>query len=155
KENKKLIITTNMVKTKIIFSGLSVLVLVATFLAIRPALAQMASSTDATSSDVIAGAIDTASIASSTDTVTVGNSASTTPVPITTDASSSSGMDNTTPNGDTSTSSAPVPVALQGLTLVHIIGTKYVDYFTDGTNVTSYPGDPDLDASLNKQDAPI
>ena len=34
----------------------------------------------------------------------------------------------------------PTPPA--GLTLVHIVGTKYTDYFTDGTTVTSYPGDP-------------
>jgi hypothetical protein len=35
---------------------------------------------------------------------------------------------------------------------VHIIGTKYIDYFTDGT---SYPGDPDIDANLSKPNAPI
>jgi hypothetical protein len=39
--------------------------------------------------------------------------------------------------------------------LVHIIGTKYTDYFTDGTTETSYPGDPTIDANLGKRDAPI
>jgi hypothetical protein len=58
----------------------------------------------------------------------------------------------------TSTSASPAPTVEQppkGLTEVHIIGTKYVDYFTDGTTVTSYPGDPTIDAHLAEPDAPI
>jgi hypothetical protein len=39
------------------------------------------------------------------------------------------------------------------LTLVHIIGTKYTDYFTDGNTVMAYPGDPAIDANLSKRDA--
>ena len=38
---------------------------------------------------------------------------------------------------------------------MHIIGTKYVDYFTDGTTVTSYPGDPQIDGHLAEPNAPI
>jgi hypothetical protein len=38
---------------------------------------------------------------------------------------------------------------------VHIIGTKYTDYFTDGTTVIAYPGDPKIDGNLDKPDAPI
>jgi len=41
------------------------------------------------------------------------------------------------------------------MALVHIIGTKYTDYFTDGTNITAFPGDPQIDAHLSERDAPI
>src|SRR5262249_29658451 len=50
------------------------------------------------------------------------------------------------------TPSEPAP---QNLSLVHIIGTKYTDYFTNGTTETSYPGDPTIDANLGKRGAPI
>jgi len=58
----------------------------------------------------------------------------------------------------TSTSASSTPVAEQppqGLTQVHIIGTKYTDYFTDGTTITAYPGDPKIDANFDQPDAPI
>ena len=58
----------------------------------------------------------------------------------------------------TSTSSSSTPAAesaLQELTLVHIIGTKYIDYFTDGTNTYTFPGDPELHAHIAEKDAPI
>src|SRR5262249_54897334 len=42
-----------------------------------------------------------------------------------------------------------------GMTEVHIIGTKYTDYFTDGTTITSYPGDPAIDSNLDKPNAPV
>jgi hypothetical protein len=38
---------------------------------------------------------------------------------------------------------------------VHIIGTKYTDYFTDGTTITAHPGDPKVDSNLNAPNAPI
>ena len=38
---------------------------------------------------------------------------------------------------------------------MHVVGPKYVDYFTDGTTIFSFPGDPLIDANLNKPDAPI
>ena len=41
------------------------------------------------------------------------------------------------------------------LKLVHVVGTKYVDYFTDGTKTYSFAGDPKVDANLNKPNAPI
>ena len=49
-------------------------------------------------------------------------------------------------------SQSPAP---QTLTLVHIVGTKYVDYFTDGTKIYSFPGDPAIDGRLNQPNAPI
>ena len=41
------------------------------------------------------------------------------------------------------------------LKLVHLIGSKYVDYFTDGSKTYSFPGNPDIDSNLNKPNAPI
>ena len=58
----------------------------------------------------------------------------------------------------TSTSSSSTPAAEsapQELTLVHIIGTKYIDYFTDGTNTYTFPGDPEIHAHIADKDAPI
>lgn len=46
----------------------------------------------------------------------------------------------------------PAPAGLQ---LVRIIGAKYVDYFTDGTTITSYPGDSKIDSNFDKSGAPI
>jgi hypothetical protein len=37
---------------------------------------------------------------------------------------------------------------------VHIVGKKYVDYFTDGTRLTSFPGDSKLDSNLDQPNAP-
>jgi hypothetical protein len=50
---------------------------------------------------------------------------------------------------------APQGAAPSPLTLVRIIGTKYIDYCTDGTNITAYPGDPAIAANFDKPDAPI
>jgi hypothetical protein len=38
---------------------------------------------------------------------------------------------------------------------VHVVGSKYVDYFTDGSKTYSFPGNPDIDSNLNKPNAPI
>jgi hypothetical protein len=40
------------------------------------------------------------------------------------------------------------------LKLAHVIGSKYIDFFTDGATIFSFPGDPLIDANLNKPDAP-
>jgi hypothetical protein len=37
---------------------------------------------------------------------------------------------------------------------VHAVGSKYIDFFTDGTTLFSFPGDPLIDANLNKPNAP-
>ena len=42
-----------------------------------------------------------------------------------------------------------------GLTEVRIIGTKYTDYFTDGINTYTFPGDPQIHARIADKDAPI
>ena len=41
------------------------------------------------------------------------------------------------------------------LKLVHVVGTKYIDYFTDGSKTYSFPGNLDIDSNLNKPNAPI
>ena len=38
---------------------------------------------------------------------------------------------------------------------MHVVGTKYVDYFSDGTKTYSFPGNPDINSNLNKPNAPI
>jgi len=68
-------------------------------------------------------------------------------------------LSTTTTLATTSTSVvAPPPSASVAapisLSAVHIVGTKYLDYCTDGSKVTSYPGDPAIDANLSKPDAP-
>jgi hypothetical protein len=119
-------------------------------LVIKPVLAQVASSTP----DATTTTSNIYSTGSSTSTTDVTSASSTT--------SFFSGLADTVASSSaTSTEpSEPAPVtpsepAPQGLSLVHIIGTKYTDYFTDGTTETSYPGDPTIDANLGKRDAPI
>ena len=88
-----------------------------------------------------------------TSSPTTENSATSTDPSFTdTDATS------TAPSDTTSTASSSTPAiesAPQELTLVHIIGTKYIDYFTDGTNTYTYPGDPEIHAHIAEKDAPI
>jgi hypothetical protein len=50
---------------------------------------------------------------------------------------------------------SPVASVTRGLTLVHLIGIKYTDYFTDGTNTFAFPGDPAIDSKFNQPNAPI
>ena len=88
----------------------------------------------------------------------------------TTTASTSSVSASTTSSTDASSTSATVPAQTQApaqsqaqslpigkpaLKLMHVVGTKYVDYFTDGTKTYSFPGDPKVDTNLNKPNAPI
>ena len=51
--------------------------------------------------------------------------------------------------------SQPSSGAKPTLKLVHVVGSKYIDYFTDGTKTYSFPGNPDIDSNLNKPNAPI
>ena len=51
--------------------------------------------------------------------------------------------------------SQPNNGAKPALKLVHVVGTKYIDYFTDGMKTYSFPGNPDIDSNLNKPNAPI
>lgn len=51
-------------------------------------------------------------------------------------------------------STQPPVVTEAPLKLARAIGTKYVDYCTDGTKTVEIPGDPEIAANLNKPDAP-
>jgi hypothetical protein len=78
---------------------------------------------------------------------------------LTEDPSSATTTDQSTTTADQPTSTAPTTEAELAaspspLTLVHTAGTKYVDYCTDGTTITAYPGDPAVDANFDKPDAP-
>src|SRR6266404_1700037 len=55
----------------------------------------------------------------------------------------------TVATNSSSTSTPAIEPPPQGLTLVHIVGTKYTDYFTNGKTVTSYPGDPNIDSHFD------
>ena len=70
---------------------------------------------------------------------------------------------STTPVADASLTSAIPPTQTQApaqsqsqspssgkptLKLVHVAGTKYIDYFTDGAKAYSFPGSPDIDSNL-------
>ena len=123
---------------------------VVVFVVVRPALAQEASSSapvnnsSSTSTEPALGDPSTTLINSTSAEATLANSSTATTV---TDAAS-------TP--DTAQTSQPAPEqAPAGLVKVHIIGTKYIDYFTDGSSEYSFPGDPAVDAHFPEKDAPI
>jgi hypothetical protein len=107
-----------------------------------------AESPPAATSDLAAPpAVDNSGIESSSSPEVLGVSTSS---DVTPDASRPATPSSASPE-ELSASSQPPP---EGLTLVHITGTKYIDYFTDGTTVTQYPGDPTIDAHLAEKDAP-
>jgi hypothetical protein len=69
------------------------------------------------------------------------------------DAAASTSTADATSAASTSTPSVEPPP--EGLTEVRIIGTKYVDYFTDGTTTLAFPGDPAIDSHFDAPNAPI
>ena len=86
-------------------------------------------------------------------TLPEGKSTSTTPVVVatTTEATSSSTTAAPVTDNATSTAATSTPPAFfrfisykskPTLKLVHVVGSKYIDYFTDGTTIFSFPGDP-------------
>ena len=119
-----------------------------------------ATSTSATSTDAVPaiGLADTASSMPSTyasSTVAalaaLTTATSTAPAPVTDNAT-------TTANASSATSSPnqaqPHGNGKPALKRVRVVGSKYVDFFTDGTTLFSFPGDPLIDTNLNKSDAP-
>jgi hypothetical protein len=129
-------------------AGISVLVLFAvgfvSIFEIKLASAQV----DATSSLFSSDATTSPVLSNSTSTAPTQDVASSTPeIPAATTS--------TVATSAAATSSSTVDQPPQGLTLVHIVGTKYIDYFTDGKTVTAFPGDPAIDSNFDKPDAPI
>src|SRR5690348_4394803 len=108
----------------------------------RPALAQVDSATSSSASSTTApeqidSSTTTSSFSSSIYSATAEN-----------DTASTSSLGSTAADVPSSSTAVTQP-APEGLTLVHIIGTKYIDYFTDGTSEYSFPGDPDIDSHFN------
>jgi hypothetical protein len=116
--------------------------LVIGILKIQQAYAQV----DASSSDVVvASSTNTTPVADATTSATADTATTEATATESTDTSTAAASDSVTPT-------EPPP---QGLAEVHIIGTKYTDYFTDGTTITSYPGDPKIGSNFDKPNAPI
>jgi hypothetical protein len=130
----------------IAFSAASVLVI--SLIIVGTFKTGIVSALTATTTDATSTASDTAAASSSP---TSANS----PTPAT-DASSTSATQpaQTETPAQTQTQSQPIS-SKPTLKLVHVVGTKYVDYFTDGTKTYSFPGDPKIDGNLNKPNAPI
>jgi hypothetical protein len=133
--------------------------LVIGFAIVRPVLAQVAAtSTDAAATST--SQVDT--IASSTPTdasstpVIESASASTAPAQTTPGNTATTTTNNAEAGAsNTSAKKAPTEPPPAGLTEVHIIGTKYTDYFTDGSTTIAVSGDPKADGNLGKPDAPM
>jgi hypothetical protein len=117
-------------------------------LVVRPALALDDPSSSAAAAD---GTSTPSSFADSTSIESASSS---------NEAVASSGPDISSTSPMTTASSSfsatlPTQTPSPGLEQVHIIGTKYTDYLTDGTTITAYPGDPKIDSNLNEPNAPI
>jgi hypothetical protein len=101
-----------------------------------------------------------ATVGTSTETVStstpvdVSESSSSPSTPTETASTTTQSNENAPASNDGSSSSPATEPAPAGLKLVHIIGTKYIDYFTDGTTTTAFSGDPQIDAHLAEPNAP-
>ena len=107
----------------------------------------LAAALSATTTDATSTASDTTTASSSPT-----SASTTTPA---TDASSTSVTAAAAPQAPAQTQTQAQPSSKPALKLVHVVGTKYVDYFTDGAKTYSFPGNPDIDSNLNKPNAPI
>src|SRR5215831_4636351 len=161
-----LLIITRMKANIIMFVGASALVVafVIGFALVRPVLAQVAatSTTAAASSTSVAATVP--ATASTTDTAIASSSppssspadsstTSTTPTPTSSDTAPGEQGKAHANGASASGNKTPIDAPPPGLTLVHIIGTKYVDYFTDGSTTIAVPGDPTVDGNLDKPNA--
>ena len=116
---------------------------------------------------IVIGTFKTGIVSALTATTT---DATSTVLDTTTASTSSTSASSTPPATDASSTPATLPAQTQALAqsqaqspssgmsslkLVHVVGTKYIDYFTDGTKTYSFPGNPDINSNLNKPNAPI
>ena len=105
---------------------------------------------DASSTPPIPDTSTTTSIESSTASTQASEAPSTAPDATTT----SQGRGTEVVENDIAASVTPIgPPPPGGLHLVHIIGTKYTDYFTDGSTTVAYRRDPATDPNFDKPDA--
>jgi len=134
-----------MKNSTIAFSAASILVI--SLIIIGTFKTGIVSALTATTTDATSTASDT------TTASTSPASASTTP---STDASSTSVTAAAAPQAPAQSQAQSQPSSSKPtLKLVHVVGTKYIDYFTDGTKTYSFPGNLDIDSNLNKPSAPI
>jgi hypothetical protein len=128
------------------------------FAVVRPVLAQVAAtSTDSTATPT--SSIFTIASSTQTDpssTPVVANVPASTPPAETAPAeAATTTADNSAAGANTSEQKTPTEPPPPGLTEVHIIGTKYIDYFSDGSTTIAVPGDQKIDGNLDKPDAPV
>ena len=129
----------------IAFSAASVLVI--SLIIIGTFKTGIVSALTATTTDATSTASDT-----TTASTSPASASSTTPA---TDASSTSVTPPAQTQAPAQSQAQSQPSSKPTLKLVHVVGTKYIDYFTDGTKTYSFPGNPDIDRNLNKPNAPI
>ena len=154
-------------KTNIItFVGASALIvaLVIGFAIVRPVLAQVAATSTDSGTSTSAVYTTASSTPTATSTPSTGDASTSTPPATTTESvapsSSTSSPATSTPNSASAAPSANTEASNgpeappPGLTEVHIVGTKYTDYFTDDAGEHSFPGDPAFDSHLSEKDAP-
>src|ERR1700719_1296709 len=127
--------------------------LVIGFATVRPVLAQVAAtSTDSTmdsTTPVNTVAASTPTDASSSPPMD-NVSSSTAPVHTAPVVATTATMTNAAATGaDASVQKTPTEPPPAGFTEVHIIGTKYIDYFTDGSTTITVPGDQNIDGNLD------
>jgi hypothetical protein len=128
--------------------GGAIALAIAGFVIVRPVLALV----DATSLPSAAS--------TSTPSLLADSAADTSTSPASATSTTQTPATSTLPESSTTSTAAtpptqPAQTAPAGLSLVHIVGTKYTDYFTDGTTTVSFPGDPIIDGNLDKPNAPI
>jgi hypothetical protein len=111
---------------------------------------------------VIIGTFKTGIVSALTATTTDATTTESAPAAETTSSATTASRTPTTDASSTSVAQTPNQSQAQSpssgksaLKLVHVVGTKYIDYFTDGTKTYSFPGNPDIDSNLNKPNAPI
>jgi hypothetical protein len=131
--------------TTIAFSAASVLII--SLIIIGTIKTGIVSALTATTTDATSTALDTTT--ASTSSISASSR------PPATDASSTPTTPPGQPQSPAQSQVQSQPSSKPALKLVHVVGTKYVDYFTDGTKTYSFPGNPDIDSNLNKPNAPI
>jgi hypothetical protein len=129
------------------------------FAIVRPALAQVAA-TSTESTPTSTPPVDEITSSTPTDTSSTppveNTSSSTTPVEAGPTNAATPIMDSSQAAAqESSAQKSPTEPPPTGLTEVHIIGRKYIDYFTDGSTTIAVPSDPNIDGNLDKPDAPI
>lgn len=128
----------------IAFSAVSVLVI--SLITVGTFETGIVSALSATTTDATSTASDT------TTALTSSVSASTTSA---TDESSTLAAAPAQTQTPAQSQAQSLPSGKPTLKLVQVVGSKFIDYFTDGTKTYSFPGNRDIDSNLNKPNAPI